>query len=260
MENTEREKNILLVIEYDGTDFHGWQKQPGERTVQGEIEHVLSFLAGESIDIHGTSRTDSGVHALGQCASFRWSNPLPTERLPGILNKRFGAGGTGRSGAPGDIRIVSAAEMPDDFHARFSCKGKTYKYVIDTSGGIFDRHHVCQLSEPLDTEAMRTAASYLTGTHDFKSFETAGGTPRETTVRTITDIGITAEGSRILIRVTGDGFLYNMVRIIAGTLIEAGTGRRDPHSIPSVIEAKDRSMAGYTAPPQGLYLEKIYFD
>lgn len=259
MADTE-EKNILIKIEYDGTDFSGWQKQPDRRTVQGEIEHVLRFIAGKEIPIHGTSRTDRGVHALGQCASFRWDIPLPTEKLATIMNRRFGAGGTGRSGAPGDIRILSAEEVPDDFHARYSCRGKTYRYVIDRSGDIFRRHYVYQLADPLDHDAMREAAAFMVGTHDFKSFETAGGTPRETTVRTVSRITVDDEGLQTVIRVTGDGFLYNMVRIMAGTLVEVGQGRRTAESVQAAVAACDRAEAGFTAPPQGLYLQEIYFD
>lgn len=255
-----REKNILLKIEYDGTNFHGWQKQPEVRTVQGEIEHVLRHLAGEEIAIHGTSRTDSGVHALGQCASFVWDLPLPTEELATILNRRFGAGGLGRSGAPGDIRILEAREVPADFHARFSCRGKTYRYRIDRSGDIFKRNHVYQLGKDLNTVRIAEAASYLIGTHDFKSFETAGGILRETTVRTIFDYTVEEQGEETVLRVTGDGFLYNMVRIMTGTLVEVGLGKREPEDVKAVLEACDRSRAGFTAPPNGLYLEQIYFD
>jgi len=253
------DKNILLVIQYDGTNFHGWQKQPGLRTVQGEIEHVLRYLAGHEIPINGTSRTDKGVHALGQCASFIWDNPIPTEKLCPILNRRFGAGGIGRNGASGDIRILEAKEMPADFHARFSCRGKTYRYIIERDGDIFRRNMVYLYAEALDHEAMRDAARYIVGTHDFKSFEASGGIPRETTVRTISDLTIRDEGSRTVIEVTGDGFLYNMVRILTGTLVEVGIGKRKPEEVRDIIEAKDRTRAGFTAPPQGLYLKEIYF-
>ena len=196
------EKNILLKIQYDGTNFRGWQRQPGQRTVQGEIEHVLQYLAGREISINGTSRTDRGVHALGQCASFVWDFPLPTEKLPFILNKRFGAGGIGRSGAPGDIRILEAREMPPDFHARFSCRGKTYRYIIERNGDIFRRNMAFQLADSLDHAAMREGAKFIVGTHDFKSFEASGGNPRETTVRTISDLTIEEEGDRTVIEVT----------------------------------------------------------
>lgn len=253
--------NVLIRIEYDGTDFSGWQIQPKERTVQGEIEHVLKYIAGEDVHIHGTSRTDSGVHALAQCATFEWNSNMPVEKLAEVMNRRFGAGGAGRQGAPGDIRIISAEIVPDDFHARYSCKGKTYRYIIDKTGDIFRRHTSFQYpdADKLDIDAMKEAASYIVGTHDFKCFETAGGTPRETTVRTISALEISEDAESLIIEVTGDGFLYNMVRIIAGTLIEAGGGKRTPASVGDVIESKDRSGAGFTAPPQGLYLKEIYF-
>ena len=253
--------NVLIRIEYDGTNFSGWQKQPRARTVQGEIEHVLKYIAMEDVNIHGTSRTDAGVHALGQRASFEWNSNMPVEKLPEVMNRRFGAGGTGRSGAPGDIRILSADIMPDDFHARYSCTGKTYRYIIDRTGDIFRRNHAFQYpdADNLDIEEMRKAAAYIVGTHDFKCFETSGGTPRETTVRTVSALEITEDEETIAIEITGDGFLYNMVRIIVGTLVEVGSGKRPADSLPEVIESRSRGNAGFTAPPQGLYLKEIYF-
>ena len=255
-------KNVLIKIEYDGTNFSGWQIQPEVRTVQGEIEHVLKYIAGEDVHIHGTSRTDAGVHALGQCASFEWKSNMPVEKLAEVMNRRFGAGGEGRSGAPGDIRIISVEQVPEDFHARYSCKGKTYRYVIDKSGDIFRRNISYQYpgAEDLDIEEMRKAASYIVGTHDFKCFESSGSTPRESTVRTVSDLDIFEDDESIIIEVTGDGFLYNMVRIIVGTLVEAGAGKRTPESVRDAIESRDRSKAGFTAPPQGLYLKEIYFE
>lgn len=254
--------NVLIKIEYDGTDFRGWQIQPGLRTVQGEIEHVLKYIAGHDIHIHGTSRTDAGVHALGQCASFDWDSNMPVEKLPEVMNRRFGAGGEGRSGAPGDIRIISAEVMPDDFHARYSCRGKTYRYVIDKTGDIFVRNRAFQYpgASELDTDAMRMAAAHIVGTHDFKCFETAGGTPRESTVRTVSRLDITEDEKSVVIEITGDGFLYNMVRIITGTLVEVGTGKKNSDDLPGIIESRSRANAGFTAPPQGLYLKEIYFE
>lgn len=255
-------KNVLITIEYDGTNFSGWQKQPCARTVQGEIEHVLKYIAMDEIRIHGTSRTDAGVHALGQCASFDWNSAMPVEKLPEVMNRRFGTGGAGRSGAPGDIRILSARVMDPDFHARYSCRGKTYRYLIDKTGDIFRRNYAFQYPDAcmLDIDAMRSAAAHITGTHDFKCFETSGGTPRESTVRTVSLLDITENSESVIIEVTGDGFLYNMVRIIVGTLVETGTGRRSADDIPSVIESRCRGNAGFTAPPQGLYLKEIYFQ
>lgn len=254
-------QNVLIKIEYDGTNFSGWQIQPDQRTVQGEIEHVLKYIAGGDVHIHGTSRTDAGVHALGQCASFEWDNNMPVEKLPEVMNRRFGAGGAGRSGAPGDIRIISAEVMDDEFHARYSCRGKTYRYVIDKTGDIFVRNRAFQFpgADGLDVDKMREAASYIVGTHDFKCFETAGGTPRESTVRTVSALDITEDEKSLVIEITGDGFLYNMVRIIVGTLVEAGDGRRTPESVAEAIKSRDRGKAGFTAPPQGLYLKEIYF-
>lgn len=253
--------NVLIKIEYDGSNFCGWQKQPAARTVQGEIEHVLQFIAMEEVPIHGTSRTDAGVHALGQCASLDWNCNMPVDKLPEVINRRFGAGGAGRSGAPGDIRILSAEVMPDDFHARYDCKGKTYRYVIDKTGDIFRRNYSYQFPEvgELDITRMRLAAEHIIGTHDFKCFETAGGTPRETTVRTVSELTITESEKEIIIEITGDGFLYNMVRIIVGTLVEVGLGKKEPGVLPAIIQSKDRQNAGFTAPPNGLYLKEIYF-
>ncbi|MBR2674027.1 MAG: tRNA pseudouridine(38-40) synthase TruA [Mogibacterium sp.] len=254
-------KNVLIKIEYDGTNFSGWQVQPNLRTVQGEIEHVLKYIAGEEVHIHGTSRTDAGVHALGQCASFEWNSNMPVEKLAEVMNRRFGAGGEGRQGAPGDICILSAEVVPSEFHARYSCEGKTYRYVIDKTGDIFRRNTSFQYpgAGDLDLEAMREASKYIVGTHDFKCFESSGSTPRESTVRTVSMLEIKNEAESIIIEIRGDGFLYNMVRIIVGTLIEAGEGRRPAESVREAIESRERSKAGFTAPPQGLYLKEIYF-
>lgn len=253
--------NVLVKIEYDGTNFSGWQKQPEGRTVQGEIEYVLKFIAGEEVLIHGTSRTDAGVHALGQCASFEWTSNMPVEKLPEVMNRRFGAGGLGRSGAAGDIRILSAEVMPEEFHARYSCKGKTYRYVIDKTGDIFRRNYAYQFEDAagLNLDRMREAAEHIIGTHDFKCFETAGGTPRETTVRTVSKLTISETETEIIVEITGDGFLYNMVRIIVGTLVEVGLGKKEAGDLAGIIESRNRSNAGFTAPPNGLYLKEIYF-
>ena len=249
----------MIKIEYDGTGFYGWQRQPERRTVQGEIEKILSYIAGEEVLISGTSRTDRGVHAHGQCASFKWENGIPTSKLANVMNRRLGVGYYAKKGSLGDIRIISAEEMCNEFHARYSCRGKTYKYIIDNNDNIFSRNYVFQLKKELNLNAMNKAAQYVMGTHDFKCFEAAGGTPRETTVRTISDLSINSLESKTIIEITGDGFLYNMVRIIVGTLVEIGIGEMEPDYMRTVIESCDRKRAGFTAPPQGLYLEKIYF-
>ena len=255
--------NYKITVQYEGTRYKGWQKQPRiDNTIQGKLETLLSRLLDTDIEVFGAGRTDAGVHALGQCATFEWNSNMPVEKLPEVMNRRFGAGGEGRSGAPGDIRIISAEVMPDDFHARYSCKGKTYRYVIDKTGDIFVRNRAFQYpgASDLDTDAMREAAAHIVGTHDFKCFETSGGTPRETTVRTVSRLDITEDEKSIVIEITGDGFLYNMVRIITGTLVEAGAGKRTPDSVREVIESRNRANAGFTAPPQGLYLKEIYFE
>ena len=177
------ERNILLTIEYDGSGFSGWQRQPHVRTVQGEIEEALSRICGCEIQINGTSRTDAGVHALGQRASFKGDFGIPTENIRPALNNILAGGG--RYGAVlGDIRIIEAAEVGADFHARFDARGKKYRYIIENKkyGDIFRRKYCYNVDKPLDEEAMKKAAQAVTGTHDFASFQSAGGQPRLTTV------------------------------------------------------------------------------
>ena len=178
-------RNILLTLEYDGTGFHGWQRQPVARTVQGELERVLSILCGCDIAVNGTSRTDAGVHALGQRASFSGDFTIPAERIVLAANNLL-SGGMNRNSV-GDIKILKAEEMPQDFHARFNCKSKRYIYRILNSGDtdIFRRNYCWQIDRCLDAEAMSKAAGYIAGTHDFACFQASGGQERETTVRTI---------------------------------------------------------------------------
>ena len=287
-------KNILLTIAYDGSRFHGWQRQPEDVTVQGYLEQTFSRLFDRQILLNGTSRTDAGVHALGQRASFKADISIPTERLARVMNNAL-CGREDGAFALAPVRILEAKEMPEDFHARFDSRGKKYIYRISTSEqpDVFRRNYVYfpmqrGLQGPWDIEAMRQAAAMLTGTHDVKSFESTGGTPRETTVRTIfeakirraSEIGSDAKaeaaadsmsgardpatrlGARedeILFEVSGDGFLYNMVRILTGTLVEIGLGRRGPEDMREIIGSKDRRMAGHTAPPYGLYLAEVYY-
>lgn len=258
-------KNILLTIEYDGTSFSGWQRQPGKRTVQGELERVLSIVCRCPIQVNGTSRTDAGVHALGQRASFKGEFGIPTERLMLAANNIL-AGGMNSIGKIGDMKIISAVDVPENFHARFDAKGKKYVYKIlncqETQ--IFSRNQYYQVTKKLDLEAMKEAASYIVGTHDFKCFQAAGGEEKKTTVRTVYSLNIfeekTGAGQRtLLLEVKGDGFLYNMVRIITGTLVDVGLGKINPETLPEIIECKERQRAGHTAPPQGLYLANVYY-
>lgn len=255
------ERNILLKIAYDGSGFHGWQRQPDKRTVQGHLETVLSRLFKTEIMLNGTSRTDAGVHALGQQASFKADVNIPVEKLARVINNAL-CGCEKGSFAISPVRIVAAEEKPPEFHARFDAKGKTYIYKIKNTETIdvFQRSYVYHVAEALDTCAMRRAADILTGTHDFKSFEASGSTPRESTVRTLYRMELLQEGDMIQLQVTGDGFLYNMVRILTGTLVDVGRGRLTAQQMTDILAAKDRRTAGHTAPPFGLYLAKVYYE
>lgn len=254
------ERNILLTIEYDGTDFYGWQRQPELRTVQGTIEEALTRICARPVTIDGTSRTDAGVHALGQRATFAGDFGIPVERIPLAVNNLVS--GTAKEG---DVRILRAEEVPLDFHARFNARGKKYRYVIrnEENMAVFLRNYRYQVKTTLDVEKMQLAADKLTGEHDFACFQAAGGTPKESTVRRISSLEIREEASRggrdIAIEVAGDGFLYNMVRIIAGTLVEVGQGKKDPEEMIGILDKGDRRNAGHTAPPQGLYLVEVYY-
>ena len=363
-------KTVLLKIEYDGSDFSGWARQPGQRTVQGELEQVLSTLCRCDISLNGTGRTDAGVHAMGQTASFSGEFNIPVDNLVKAANdilaeSRFKGG---------DVRIVSACEVSEGFHARFDAKGKTYTYMIRNSAQIpvFLRNYRYNVKKKLDVDAMQAAIAHFKGTHDFATFMAAGGTPQNSTVRTIYGVQIaafdcigtappppTASGALerqpaceceseicdcevgtatcecksdttageygnyirfanrntqrqfgntaieayngderykaenhaceceseicdcevgtatcecksdatageydcdIAISITGDGFLYNMVRIIVGTLVDVGLGRIAADKIPDIIAGCDRQLAGHTAPPQGLYMQQVYFS
>ncbi|MBO4819279.1 MAG: tRNA pseudouridine(38-40) synthase TruA [Firmicutes bacterium] len=250
-------KNILLKIAYDGTGFSGWQRQPGSRTVCGELESVLKSMTGLDIKLDGTSRTDAGVHALGQCASFRSDIQIPVENLARAMNNALAKD---RLEGIGEIRIIEAKEMPEVFHARFSSKGKRYIYRIKhgREPDVFLRNYCYQVSKSLDIKAMSEAAAYITGEHDFACFQSAGS-PKESTVRTVYDLTVSGDDKDILISISGNGFLYNMVRIIVGTLVEVGLGKRTPLSLKETIDSCDRQKAGHTAPPQGLYLDEVFF-
>ena len=254
------ERNILLTIEYDGTNFSGWQRQPSVRTVQGTLEEALSRVCRVPIQIHGTSRTDAGVHALGQRASFKGDFGIPTDRLKPALNNMLD-GGMNKRTKGSDVRVVDVQEMPENFHARFDSKGKKYRYVIDCSEdvNIFRRNYCYPVKSGLDTDAMRKGAEHIVGTHDFACFQAAGGNLRETTVRTVNSLEIIEEGKELHVEISGDGFLYNMVRIIVGTLVEIGQGKMQPDSVKDIIESCDRQKAGHTAPAEGLYLVEIYY-
>ena len=245
-------KNILLKIEYDGTNYSGWQTQNNALAIQDSVEAALSKLHGGSkIPIIGCSRTDAGVHALGYCGNFHTELSIPPEKFSYALNPIL----------PNDIKIVESCQVPDDFHARFWVKSKTYQYKFYVSpfASPLLANRAWHMTHQPDLEAMQEAANYYKGTHDFTSFMAAGGYPT-TTVRTIFDAQVSRDAYGIYtFSVTGDGFLYNMVRIMAGTLVYAGLGKISPKYIPEIIEARDRKKAGITAPAQGLYLAQVNY-
>ena len=251
-------KRFKLVVAYDGTNYCGWQIQPNGITIEEVLNKTLSDFLKEEIHIIGASRTDSGVHSFGNVAVFDSETTIPAEKLCFALNPQL----------PEDIRIVSSAQVADDFHPRYCDTRKTYEYHIQ-NGKIplpTERLYSHLVIFPLDVEAMQEAGQYLVGTHDFKSF-CASKTQAQTTVRTVTGIEVEthslSEGEypsqKVIIRVTGEGFLYNMVRIISGTLIEIGNGQYPPERMQKILDAKDRSAAGPTAPAQGLTLMGIQF-
>ena len=243
-------KNILLTIEYDGKDFNGWQKQPNKLNIQGEIERAIEEITGEKVDLIASGRTDAGVHALAQMANFKTNSKLPVEKYPIALNTKLKK----------SIRIQKAEEVEENFHSRYHCKQKTYRYIINNSsqGSSIYRNLEYFIPNKLDVEKMQEAVKYFEGEHDFKAFK-ASGTSSKSSVRTIYKAKVEKQGERIIIERTGNGFLYNMVRIIAGTLVEVGLGKIKPEEISEIIEKKERANAGKTLPPQGLYLVKVEY-
>lgn len=243
--------NYKLILQYDGTKLNGWQKQGNtDNTIQGKLEAILQRMYGEAVEIHGSGRTDAGVHALGQVANFHAPSVYCPEKIQCELNEYLSK----------DIRVLKAEEAPERFHARLSAKAKTYEYRIDNGevADVFSRKYTMRENEPLDLEAMRKAAGYFIGSHDFKSF-CANKKMKKSTVRTVSSIIIEEKAGIVTIRYTGNGFLYNMVRILTGTLIEVGRGKRRPEEIPGILEALDRGAAGFTAPPQGLFLVNVTY-
>lgn len=246
------ERRVLLTISYDGTNYCGWQKQSCDtiNTVQGEFNKACSNLFKTKIDSIGASRTDAGVHALGQRATIDIDSTIPTERIPLALNGFL----------PIDIVVTAATEVEYDFNPRFNATKKTYEYKIYNSSfrNPIYRNYSEYVREPLDVAQMNIAAKSFIGTHDFKGFCSSGNSSK-TTTRTIFDISVEQRNDFIVITVTGDGFLYNMVRIIAGTLIYVGNGRIQPDEIRGIISSLDRRKAGKTAGPSGLTLIEIAY-
>ena len=243
-------RKIKLIVQYDGSRYSGWQTQPGKKTIQGELVEAMSNLVGGKIPVHGASRTDAGVSALGQVALFEIDSPIPTENFPDALNGRL----------PRNIVVTSAEEVPPKFDLLGEVKSKLYRYTIYTGRyrPVMKLNQCWHLHKKLDVAAMNEAAQLLVGTKDFKSFASAAD-KRESSVRTIFRCNVTAEDKWIYIDVEGDGFLYNMVRNIVGTLTEIGAGRWRPEKINQILEAKDRTTAGRLAPPHGLCLMWICY-
>ena len=243
--------NYKLTIQYDGTRYRGWQVQGNtDLTIQGKLEGVLSRLTGQLVEVHGSGRTDAGVHALGQVANVKLPHPVEPSELLGELNRYL----------PADTGVIAAEPAPERFHARLNARSKTYRYRIWNSAipNVLERSYLYVLPESLDVAAMERAAADLVGTHDFRSF---CGLKRfkKSTVRTIADITITQDGAEVRLEFTGNGFLMRMVRILAGTLVEVGLGQREADSMPAVLAAQDRAAAGPALPAQGLALVRVEY-
>lgn len=244
-------RNIKIILEYDGTRYDGWQKQGNTaNTIQGKLETLLSKMTGETIELNGSGRTDAGVHALGQVANFHTESTMKIDEMEKYILTYL----------PKDMNIRYMEEVPLRFHSRLHAKRKQYEYRIFNSSKnpVFERKYVYHYAEKLDIEAMEEAAKLLVGEHDFKSF-CGNRRLKKSTIRTIYDIQITKVGKEIKIVFEGEGFLYNMVRIMAGTLIEIGKGEKKPTDITSILEGKNRDLAGYTAPPGGLSLKQVSY-
>ena len=243
-------RNLRLDICYDGTRYRGWQRLQGQdNTIQGKLEQTLSRILGEEIEISGSGRTDAGAHAQHQVANFHCESAMPCEQILSELRRYL----------PEDIGIYSCKEASERFHARLNCKEKTYRYRVWNSDkpAVFDRRFVYILPEKLDVTAMEKAAKHFLGEHDFSAF-CANKKMKKSTLRRIDSLQISKAGEELVFTVTGNGFLYNMVRIIVGTLLEVGMGQRNPDSIPDLFGAK-RETAGYLVPAQGLCLMEVNY-
>lgn len=243
-------RNIKLIIEYDGKTFNGWQKQPNKLNIQGEIEKAIGEITGEEIDLIASGRTDAGVHSLGQTANFKTNSSIPIEKFPIAINSKLKK----------SIVIKSAEEVDERFHSRYSVKSKKYRYTINISqyGSALYRDMEYHFPFELNIEKMQEAAKYFEGEHDFKAFK-ASGTSSKSSVRTIFKAEVIKNDDRVYIELTGSGFLYNMVRIISGTLVDVGTGKIEPKEIKNIIESKERIRAGKTLPARGLCLVEVNY-
>ena len=243
--------NVKLTIQYDGTRYDGWQRQGNtDNTLQGRLEGVLSRMVGKPVEIQGAGRTDAGVHARGQVASVHMPEGYTPQEVQDYLNRYL----------PEDVAVVEVVEVGERFHARLSATGKEYRYHIRMGSvpDVFARKYQYRVEEPLNIPAMERAAGYLTGKHDFRSF-CGNRRFKKSTVRDVFHIGVEVCGSDLTLIYRGDGFLYNMVRILTGTLLEVGLGQRTPESMVDILEARERTAAGKTAPAQGLVLQQVFY-
>ena len=243
-------RNIKLTIEYDGKGFNGWQKQPNKPNIQGEIENAIERITGEKVELYASGRTDAGVHALGQTANFKFNNNISIDKICLAINSQV----------KNSIVVKKAEEVDENFHCRYNCKGKKYRYIINNSntGSAIYRGLEYHMPVKLDVEKMKEAAQYFIGKHDFKAFKSSG-TSSKSSVREIYTADVIEDGERIKIELTGSGFLYNMVRIISGTLVDVGLGKIKPNEIKNIIDEQDRTKAGKTLPAHGLYLVEVYY-
>ncbi len=245
-----RIKNIKCEISYDGSNYSGFQVQPGEKTIQGEIQKVLSKITNKQIKINASGRTDTGVHARKQIINFFIESSIPIEKIPIVLNLSL----------PEDIIVKSAEEVSLDFHSRYDTKGKTYRYTIcnDNYVDIFRRKYTWHFPYYLNVDAMNKASTFFVGEHDFSTFSSVKA--KLNRVRTIYDSRVWEERSEIIFQISGNGFLHNMVRILTGTLIKVGSGKLEPDEIPYLFEKGDRKLAGVTAPARGLILWDVTYS
>ncbi|MCH5202425.1 MAG: tRNA pseudouridine(38-40) synthase TruA [Oscillospiraceae bacterium] len=244
-------RNFLITITYDGSCYHGWQIQNNAVTVQEVFQNALVKVLGESPDIKACSRTDSGVHANMFCISMQTEHSIPPERLKGALNNFL----------PLSVAVLDCKEVDSDFHARYDCKGKRYVYKIWNSPvrNPFLKDYALHYRWKIDEKLLNKSAQDFVGKHDFTSFCTADNRKMENMERTITDFSVTRQGDMVIMSVEADGFLYNMVRIMVGTLLKIQQGQIPADGIPAIFEQKSRNHKGITAPPQGLYLEKVKY-
>lgn len=245
-------RNYKMVLSYDGTRYRGWQRLgDSDNTIQGKLETVLGRMVDAPVEVIGSGRTDAGAHAKGQVANFHCDTDMNADEICAYLRRYL----------PSDIGVISVSEASTRFHSRLNAVSKTYSYSIWNSDEpcVFERKYAWILPEELDLSAMRQAAEYYCGTHDFLAF-CSNKHFKKSSVRTVNSVAIFREGKMLRIEINGNGFLYNMVRIMVGTLVEVGRGVRVPDSVPNIFESRCRAQAGETAPPQGLCLMEVYYD